>query len=73
MKRDTGKRSLEGLKVFPYVAWVLIAGFALFVYNITIELEAVTSDLQRQTQAIEAKINNNDSQTDFDSYAASRE
>ena len=68
MKNDTGKRSLEGLKVFPYVAWGLTVVFALFVYNITTDLQAVTAQLQQQTQAMEAKIQDNNTQIDFDSY-----
>jgi len=68
MKQDTGKRSLEGLKVFPYVAWGLTVVFALFVYNITTDLQAVTAQLQQQTQAMEAKIQDNNTQIDFDSY-----
>ena len=68
MKHDTGKRSLEGLKVFPYVAWGLTVVFALFVYNITTDLQAVTAQLQQQTQAMEAKIQDNNTQIDFDSY-----
>lgn len=68
MKQDTGKRSLEGFRVFPYVAWGLTLGFAVFVYNITSELQAVTEDLQAQTNALEEKIKNNDPEADFDGY-----
>jgi len=68
MKQDTGKRSLEGLKVFPYVAWGLTVVFALFVYNITTDLQAVTAQLQEQARTIEEKIQDNNTQIDFDSY-----
>jgi len=73
MQLDTGKRSLEKFKIFPYVAWGLTIGFAIFVYNITTELQAVTRDLQQQTQALEAKIEANDPQADFDSFRNNRE
>ena len=72
MKHDTGKRSLEGLRVFPYVAWILITGFALFVYNIATELETVTTDLQKQAASLEERMNSVDNQIDFDSHASSR-
>lgn len=72
MQQDTGKRTLEGHKLFPYVAWVVTAGFAVFVYNITTDLQAVTKDLQEQTAALEAKIQHNDPEADFDAYNAQR-
>jgi hypothetical protein len=56
MKHDTGKRSLEGLKVFPYVAWGLVFGFAFFVYDITLKLQDVTDRLQVQTTNLETQI-----------------
>ena len=46
MKRASGKRSLESLRVFPYVAWGLIGLFALFVYNLTNDVADVTERLQ---------------------------
>ncbi len=72
MKHDTGKRSLEGLKVFPYVAWVMTAGFAFFVYNITSDLQAVTQDLQAQTKELQQQVHHGDPQADFDTYAEQR-
>ena len=44
--KKTGKRSLEGYKIFPFIAWTLIAVFALFVYNLTNEVTEVTDRLQ---------------------------
>jgi hypothetical protein len=55
--RPQGDKSLESIKIFPYVAWILTAGFAFFVYNITMELKDVTTKLQAQTDALEEKIN----------------
>lgn len=72
MKQDTGKRTLEGHALFPYVAWALTAGFAFFVYNITTDLQAVTEDLQTQAFAIEERMNQDGTRTDFDAYAANR-
>ena len=42
--------SLESLKLYPYVAWILIIGFTVFVYNITTNLKAAASDLRIQTE-----------------------
>lgn len=68
MKQDRGKRALEAYRVFPYVAWVLTFGFAVFVYNIVTELQAVTLQLQSQTEALERQIAADPRQADFDSY-----
>lgn len=72
MKQDIGKRTLEGHKLFPYVAWVLTIGFAIFVYNITTDLQAVTKDLQAQTAELQKKVSENDPEADFDGYQAQR-
>ena len=72
MKKDTGKRALEAYKIFPYVAWGLILGFTLFVYNIVTELEQATDQLQRQTKALEAQISADVRNPDFDSYNQNR-
>jgi len=41
-----GKRSLESLKIFPFVAWTLVIAFAFFVYNLTSHVEETTELLQ---------------------------
>lgn len=69
MKKYKVKRSLEGLKIFPYVAWGLMFGFAFFVYNITTELQDVTAELRTQTAAFQNQIDVNDPQADFEAYA----
>lgn len=40
-----GEMSLEKYRFFPIVAWLIFIGFALFVYNITIELRDVSNAL----------------------------
>lgn len=72
MKRDTGKRALESYRVFPYIAWALTAGFALFVYNITTELQSVTKELGHQTTALETHVSTGNSEADFDAYQRER-
>ena len=67
LKLNGNNRSLETTKIFPYVAWTLTFGFALFVYNITMELKDVATDLQQQTQWLEEKIDTvSDTNTDFE-------
>lgn len=68
MKHDTGKRSLEGFKLFPVAAWLLTIGFAFFVYHIVKDLQQVTADLQAQSDALQERIDTNNPQADFDAY-----
>jgi len=56
MKQDSGKRALEKYRIFPFIAWGLIFGFAFFVYNLTINLEAATSELGQRTTTLEQQI-----------------
>jgi hypothetical protein len=72
MKQPRGKRSLEAYKIFPYVAWGLIIGFVLFVYNIVVELQDTTAQLERQTTALQEQVAANPKQADFDSYNDNR-
>ena len=47
MKKLTGNtRNLESFRAFPYIAWALVIGFAVFVYNITVHLQAAANELQ---------------------------
>lgn len=45
MRYTTGERTLEKYKAFPYVAWVLFIGFAIFVYTLVIELQETAESL----------------------------
>lgn len=69
----SGKRSLEKYRIFPYIAWTLTAGFALFVYGIVTELQAVTTGLQAQTNELERQISiSTTDEADFDTFTESR-
>ena len=47
MKKLSGNtRNLESFRVFPYIAWALIIGFGVFVYGITVQLQAAADELQ---------------------------
>ena len=68
MKKSHHDKSLESNKVFPYVAWGLIFLFIYFVYNIVLELKAVTDDLREQTRELQLKANTPVNEiTDFES------
>lgn len=71
MKKTTGKRSLEGYKIFPFIAWGLTLAFAVFVYNITTELQGIAEQLQSQTNRQALQIDNsNPSGSNFGQYKA---
>ena len=72
MKRTAGKRSLEAYKIFPYVAWGLVFGFAFFVYNIVTELQDTTAQLQQQTKALQQQVAADPRTADFDNYNEQR-
>lgn len=55
--RPTNEHSLESLKFFPVVAWMLVIGFAAFVGHITIELTNATKDIAVQSQLFEDEFN----------------
>jgi hypothetical protein len=60
------KRALEQYRVFPYIAWTLVGGFAFFVYTLTTELSAATASLEATQNQLEAQVNQDPSTiTDF--------
>ena len=65
----SGKRSLEGYKIFPFIAWGLVIGFALFVYNLNTEIQKATEQLRTQSKSFEKPITNTDIENlDFDAH-----
>ncbi len=55
--RPTTEHSLESLRFFPLVAWILVICFAFFVVHMTIELKNATRDLTLQSQVFEDEFN----------------
>ena len=53
MKTNGNDKALESYKIFPIVAWILTFIFALFVYNIAVELKTVAEDLQKQSDLLQ--------------------
>ena len=60
-------KKLEKYKVFPYIAWATVIGFALLVLNITMELRAAASDLRQSTSNLESAMQHNILDQDIDS------
>ncbi len=57
--------SLESSKIFPYIAWATVIGFALFTYTLTMhlnaELDTITVEmdsLEMRLQTLESKAGN---------------
>lgn len=50
--------SLESHKFFPYIAWIVVIGFALFTYTLTTrlnqEITQISSDVERLEQRLDA-------------------
>lgn len=66
MKNLGPERKLEAFKIFPYVAWMLIIFFALFVYKITTELNATASELEETSQSLQTTIQSKEKDTVID-------
>jgi hypothetical protein len=63
------RRALEQYRLFPFIAWGLVAGFAFFVYTLAMELTATATALEEQTTILEIRANQNPSTlTDFERY-----
>lgn len=52
------QHTLESYKVFPYVAWALVIGFALFTYTLTRQLEREFSAFDTDIASIETRLQN---------------
>ena len=52
------QHTLESYKVFPYVAWTLVVGFALFTYSLTRQLEQNFETFDTNLADIETRLQN---------------
>lgn len=43
----SGERTLEKYKIFPFIAWTIVIGFALFVYHLTMGVRDAALDLNK--------------------------
>lgn len=55
--RPTTEHTLESLKFFPVVAWILVIGFTGFVIHMTLQLAEATRTMTIQSQTFEDEFN----------------
>ena len=48
--------TLESYRIFPYIAWILVIGFAVFTYMLTTNLQAELGDVDTSLEDIEMRI-----------------
>jgi len=48
--------SLESYKVFPFIAWALVIGFAVFTYLLTVRVSQEMSGLDTSVDDLENRI-----------------
>ncbi len=59
------KRTLEQYRVFPFIAWTLVLGFTIFVYNLTTKLNSYQNNLADHTINLEDVSKTDPLQIDF--------
>lgn len=57
MKTNGSEKALESYKIFPYIAWSLVIGFAFFVYTIAMDQQDTADRLRAQADLLDSKIN----------------
>ncbi len=50
------KYTLESYRVFPYIAWALVIGFAFFTYMLTIRLQENLGNVDTSLEEIEMRL-----------------
>ncbi len=55
--------TLESYKIFPYIAWALVIGFALFTYSLTMQLQDELADINSGIERLETKLNTLEAKT----------
>lgn len=48
--------TLESSKFFPYVAWTLVIGFAVFTYMLTVRVQEELTSISMSVERLETKI-----------------
>ncbi len=48
--------TLESNKLFPYIAWALIVGFAIFTYMLTVRLQEDLSQVDSGIEDLDARL-----------------
>jgi hypothetical protein len=48
--------TLESYRIFPFVAWALVIGFAVFTYMLTTQLQTNLGDVDTSLEDIEMRL-----------------
>jgi cell division protein FtsN len=59
-------KSLESFKFFPFIAWTLVIGFALFVYHITVTLQGEITNIQANSIYKQKQLSTENIINDYD-------
>lgn len=54
--------TLESHKLFPYVAWAIVIGFAVFTYMLTVNVQRELSHIGDGVERLEMRLNNMDTE-----------
>ncbi len=57
--------TLEGNKFFPYIAWTLVVGFAIFTYSLTTRVQSELTDISDGVERLEMRLDNMDKQKTY--------
>ncbi len=48
--------TLESYRIFPYIAWILVIGFALFTYALTVRVNKEISGIGSNIDDLEMRV-----------------
>jgi hypothetical protein len=57
--------TLESNKFFPYVAWTLVIGFAIFTYSLTTRVEQELTYISDGVERLEVRLDNIDKEKTY--------
>jgi hypothetical protein len=49
-------KTLEGHKLFPYIAWITVILFSFFTYSLVLDLKASVNALEQKTEQTEMQL-----------------
>lgn len=50
--------TLESHKLFPYIAWTLVIGFAVFTYTLTAQVQGELTGISDGVERLEVRLDN---------------
>ncbi|MCA9361480.1 hypothetical protein KC845_02900 [Candidatus Kaiserbacteria bacterium] len=59
-----GEMTLEKYRLFPYIAWLLIIGFALFTINLVTELKETAEELVEKNDTLHMTVSDHSKRLD---------